>query len=188
MARNYNAIHYMQNKLSGFDQHFVNAVVRAFNILNDTQSSNECMSMSACLYVIAKKYGYSPELCYGLCKYEGYDFYHAWIEINNTIIDLAIYGNINFSPYSLWDNKLDTPLIGSYEELPVHYGKYQFDEDWLTSNISIVTGKTLEQYMDGLPQNAMWKMVCKILDITPSKTIVNELRLYSKDMLFDKTL
>ena len=186
MSRNYNAIHYIQENLAEYDKHFVDAVIKAFNTIHEKLEPDGCLSTSAILYIAAKKYGYDPELCYGCCELEEKQFYHAWIEINNTVIDLSIYGNVNFSPFSLWNTKMDVPYIGSYSDSAIKYGKYTFDEDYRMSQISTVEGKSLEQYMDGLPQNAMWKLACRYLDLALSKQVIDELRSYCKDVGFNK--
>ena len=90
MSRNYTAIHYIQEQLKGFNPKFVDCVVRCFNLIEQNQEPNGCLSNSIALFICAKEYGYEPLLCYGLCKFDGKEFYHAWIEIDNTVIDMAI--------------------------------------------------------------------------------------------------
>lgn len=112
MSKNYEVIHYIQKELESFDFEFVNCVIRCFNFIEEYHEPNGCLSNTVALYICAKKYGYNPIICYGLCKLDGRDFYHAWLEINGTIIDLSIYGNVNYSPYSMWDYKINLPYIG----------------------------------------------------------------------------
>lgn len=184
MSKNYKAIHYIQEQLKNFDIGFVNCVVRCFNFIETKKEPDGCLSNTAALYICAKSYGYNPTICYGLCSIDGNDFYHAWLEVNNVIIDLAIYGNVNYSPCSMWDYEFDTPYIGKYDNLQISYGKFKFDQDWNKSLISRIEGKTLMQYMDGSPQYRMWKLVCKFMDKTLTKDLLQQLRKYAENVQF----
>ena len=186
MSSNYTAIHYIQEHLKGFNPKFVDCVVRCFNLIEQNQEPDGCLSNSMALFICAKEYGYEPSLCYGLCEFEGKKFYHAWLEINNIVIDISIYGNVNYSPFSMWDNKLDTPYIGSYEDSAVQYGKFKFDDDWSDSMIAQAEGLSFEQYMNGLPRNAMWKIVCKFLDKTPTNNLVEHLKTHIKNKFIER--
>lgn len=176
MSRNYTAIHYIQDKLKDFNPKFVECVVRQFNMIDINKESDGCLSNSVVLYICAKEYGYNPKLCYGLCSYKNKDFYHAWLEINNIIIDLSFYGNVNFSLYSMW-TKVDVPYIGSYKNSDVHYGKFEFDDDWKSSLISAVEGWSFIKYMDGMPQNAMWKILCKCKEFDSLQNFTNKINI-----------
>ncbi len=77
------------------------------------------------------------------------------------------------------------PYIGPYESARVKYGKYVFDEDWANCGISIIENKTLDWYMNALPQDAMWKIVCIYLDVEPTAQTISELKLYANDVKFE---
>lgn len=173
--KNYAAIHYIQEQLRDFNPKFVNCVVRCFNYMDNNRIPDGCLSNTVVLYVCAKEYGYRPELCYGLCSLFGIQFYHAWLEMDGTVIDLAIYGNVNFSPFSLWDFVLDTPYIGSYVDSVVEYGKFVFDEDWKISQISKMEGMSLEQYVNNAPENCVWKQIFSTMDKTPTRNLKEHL-------------
>lgn len=181
MARNYVAIHYIHDKLKGFDSKFIDCVTRCFNFTDHFQLPDGCLSNSVALYICAKKFGYNPTLCYGLCRLEEKEFYHVWLDIEDTIIDIGIYGNVNFNPLLSNCHKLDTPYIGSYENRNIYYGKFEFNENWRYSQIYQAEGKTFEEYMDGLPHNTMWKIVCDFLDKAPTRKLINNLRNYVKN-------
>lgn len=186
MSRNYNAIHYIQAQLKGFNPKFVDCAVRCFNLIEQNQEPNGCLSNSIALFICAKEYEYKPSLCYGLCEFDGKGFYHAWLEIDNIVIDMSIYGNANYSPFSMWDNKLDTPYIGSYEDSVIQYGKFKFDDDWSDSMIAQAEGWSFERYMNEVPQNAMWKIVCKFLDRTPTNNLVEYLKTHIKNKSIER--
>jgi len=186
MSRNYSAIHYIQNQMKDFDPKFVDCVVRCFNMIDQTHEPDGCLSNSIALFICAKEYGYNPVLCYGLCELNQKEFYHAWLEIDNIVIDMSIYGNVNFSSYSLWDNKLDKPYIGSYEESATHYGKFEFDKNWRNAMIAKAEGLSFTQYINMAPNNAMWKLVCKILDKTPTQNLVKHLETHIKNNIIKR--
>ena len=177
MSKNYKAIHYIQNKLKNYNPNFVKCVLRQFEMIDSTEEPDGGMSNSAVLYICAKEYGYNPKLCYGLCGYEDKKFYHTWLEIDDIVIDLSIYGYTNFGLFScFFTNKMEVPYIGPYKNDKVQYGRFRFDEDWSHAAISFVEGLSLEKYMDGLPENAMWKYLCIIMDKEPSIEFVNHCR------------
>lgn len=186
MSKNYLVIHYIQQQLKDFNPKFVDCVVRSFNYLEAIKADRDCLTNTIALFLCAKKLEYNPNICYGLCKFQDKPFYHVWLEINEIIIDIAVYGNVNYSEYSMWDCKLETPYIGKYEYSPIYYGKFKFDEDWKDSLISKIEGWTVLQYMNAAPQNAMWKLVCKFLDITPTSQVVDELSSYIKDIKIER--
>lgn len=182
MSKNYKGIHYIQEQLKDFDKSFVNCVIRCFNLIEENKEPDGCLSNTTALYICTKSCGYNPIICYGLCNLDGRDFYHAWLEINDTIIDLSIYGNVNYSPYSMWDYKISLPYIGKYDDSKISYGKFKFDEDWNKSLISQVTGKPLIQYIDSAPQYGMWRLVCRYMNKTLTKELFWQLRSYAENV------
>lgn len=184
MSKNYKGIHYIQEQLKDFDKSFVNCVIRCFNLIEENKEPDGCLSNTTALYICAKSCGYNPIICYGLCNLDGRDFYHAWLEINGIIIDLSIYGNVNYSHYSMWNYKIDTPYIGEYDNSKILYGKFKFDQDWSKSSIGQIAGKTLIQYMNGSPRYGMWKLVCKFMDKTLTKDLLQQLQKYAENVQF----
>lgn len=184
MSKNYKGIHYIQEQLKDFDKSFVDCVIRCFNLIEENKEPDGCLSNTSALYICTKSCGYNPIICYELCNLDGRDFYHAWLEINGIIIDLSIYGNVNYSHYSMWNYKIDTPYIGKYDNSKILYGKFKFDQDWSKSLISQITGKTLIQYMNGSPRYGMWKLVCKFMDKTLTKDLLQQLQKYAENVQF----
>ena len=111
---------------------------------------------------------------------------YAWLVINDTIIDIAFFGNINYISYSLWSFKAKTPYIGSYSDSTIHYGKFEFYEDYVDSSLSQVEGWTLEEYMNGMPMDTMWRLTCLFLNQTPSHSYIEHLKSYAKEIKFEK--
>lgn len=188
MSKNYTVIHYIQKKLEKFNPEFVECVSRCFCQIEESKEPDGCLSNTVALYVCAKEYGYSPKICYGLCSFQGKEFYHAWLEIDGIVIDMSIYGNINFCPFPTWDSKLDTPYIGTYEDAFLHYGKFVFDEDWPYALISRAEGWSVKKYMDTAPANAMWKLVCRYLGKTPTWELVDQLEPHIEGVRFERNV
>lgn len=184
MSKNYPVIHYIQNQLKNFNPQFIDCIIRCFNYEEQIKSHNDCLTGTVALYVCAKRYGYDAKICYGLCSLDNNEFYHVWLEINHIIIDIAIYGNVNYSPYSMWDLTLETPYIGTYEESQVQYGKFKFDNDWNSCPLSFIENISVLDYINMAPQNAMWKIICKFMDETPSKSLIQELKEYVNGISF----
>lgn len=173
MSKDYKSIKYIREKLDGFDPCFIDCVVRGFNHIFQTKEPDGCLSNTSALYVCAKKYGYSPLICYGLCKIGNEEMYHAWLEIEKLVIDLAIYGNINFPGYGnllarSQNIVLNTPFIGDYkdaENYHLEYGRFKFDAEWKDAAISQVEGKSVLEYINGAPNDGMWHLLRRYLDM-----------------------
>lgn len=177
MKKNPEAICYIQNQLKNFNPKFVKCVERCFNRVCEIEEDNGCFSNTVALYVCAKEFGYNPQICYGLCSFNDKEFYHVWLEIDGVVIDISIYGNINYSPFSLFDFCLQTPYIGNYEDSFVKYGKFVFDEDFPSSLIYSYVNLTVEQYIDYCPvKNAMWNLICEYFGENPTPNLLNHFR------------
>lgn len=178
MSKNKIALDYINTQLSGFKPEFVKCVTRCFEFIERIHQPDGCLSNSIAIFICAKYYGYEPNLCYGLCSFEGHPFYHVWLEINDIVIDLSIYGNVNFNPIArlIWKTQLATPYIGSYTNPYIHYGRFEFDNDWSITAIAQLEGCSFEQYMDGAPNGDMWDLVCQFLNEKPTPKVIMQLR------------
>ena len=180
MAKDYNAIHYIQNqaKKCNIDDKLLDLFVRGFNLIYNSQEADGCASNTTALYVCLKNMGYNPQICYGLCNTEkGFCFYHMWLELDRKIIDLAIYGNAKFSFLS--DELADiitTPIVlETYDESKIRYGKFVFDDDWKYAGISAIENMSLKEYINNAPNNGMKKLICRYMDVSPSTGNINKL-------------
>lgn len=185
MYRNQTAVNYIRQQMKGFKPEFVKCVIRCFEFIDSTHQPNGCLGNSVALYICAKEFGYRPKLCYGLCRVEWVSFYHAWLEINGTIIDPSIYGNINFNPKvrQSCQAMLNTPYIGTYKTSVINYGRFEFDESWKSAQISQAEGMSFEQYMDKDPNNGMWLVTCKFLNKLPVRKTIKHLRTLIKNVV-----
>lgn len=189
MAKDYNAIHYIQNQAKKYnvDDKLSDLLIRGFNIIYNNQEGDGCVSNSIALYVCLKNMGYNPQIYYGLCSIEnGFEFYHMWLELDNKIIDLAIYGNAKFS---FLNGELayiiTTPIVlEKYDELIVHYRKFVFDDDWKHAAISAVENMTLKEYINNAPNNGMKKLICRYMDVPLTIENINKLLDNISDLRF----
>ena len=174
MARDYKARKYITEQAAQCgDERISNALIRAFDMMYSNQDHNGCFSTSVALHVIRRSFGYDPKLCYGLCvSPSGKGMYHAWLELDGKVLDLAIYGNSHFSPYWI-DEPLGPVVFEDYNDTMMHYGNHEFDEDWNGSMISkAVEMGSIAKYITNAPHvnhpsgNGIWKMIFTILDET----------------------
>lgn len=154
------------------------AMTKAFNKMYAAKEPDGCLSTTVELFIALKYLGYKPRICYGLVvPPSDYEFYHAWLELDGKIVDIAIYGNAKFSPYSTFDVRFPI-VMGSYEanEQGMVYHPFTFDEDWHDALISKVQGMSVIEYCDKSPKQILWTFVCELLDMSPLKSNVDALR------------
>lgn len=180
MVKDYNAIHYTQNQAKKYnvDDKLAGLLIRGFNLIYNSQEPDGCASNTVALYVCLKNMGYNPQIYYGLCTTEsGFEFYHMWLELDDKIIDFAIYGNAKFSVLSgELAHIITTPVVlETYDESKVHYGKFVFDDDWKDAGISAVENMTLKEYINSAPNNGMKKLICRYMDVSPTIENINKL-------------
>jgi hypothetical protein len=96
MIKDYVARKYIVERASEYgDAKLTCVLVKIFDMICDNQEDDGCLSDSVALLVVIRSLGYDVKLCYGLCTSPGgLDFYHAWLEMDGRILDMAIYGNV----------------------------------------------------------------------------------------------
>lgn len=185
MGKDYEMIRYIRGRMEGFDERFVSAVVKLFGRMVEAREPDGCMSNSALLLACAKYCGYDAKLCYGLCSNGKHELYHAWLEINDCVFDIGIYGNSHFSPLYL-DEPLERPVINTkYENAPIHYGRFVFDEDWKEASLRGVEHLSVEKYFDNSERKILWQFVCTLLDMSPTKDNVDKIRESIKGIIIE---
>lgn len=178
MSRDYAALHIIQKQCdtNNITSPLKDYLQRTFNLLCQVQAHDDCLSTTVALFSLCRMNGIDAKICYGLCETDrGREFYHAWLEIEGKIIDLAIYGNLHFSPFHLEASCSDPVVMESYDYKPIHYGKFEFDGDWGGAAISIVDKLTIKDYLKAAPQDGMIKYICRIMDKTPTASLKQEI-------------
>lgn len=169
--RNYEMIHLIQ--AAGLPKDAQNVVVRAFNKMDGTKEPDGCLSISVSLCIALEQLGYSPLLCVGKFWVNGHDFYHAWVQLNGRVIDIAIYGNTAFSPY--WRDGIVKPQVNKeYAETDVKYEPFAFDDDFKDAMIAQMMGRSFYYYCDHAPKrNAIWNLIMYYLDTTSTAVLAS---------------
>lgn len=173
MGKNYDVLHYIRKQVSQYsnDNNLYNILARCFQNVESNREPDGCLSNSVALYIGLKEYGYEPQLCYGLCYINDSPFYHAWIELNNLVIDISIYGNINYNPYSPSRQEVAYPIIlEAYNTCYAEYKKFCFDSDWKYAKISRLENESLTGYINKAPNQGMYKLIAKIMGELPLQT------------------
>ena len=167
--KNYDMIHLIQK--AGLDKDAESVVVRAFNKMNDCQDHCGCLTISVSICLALEYLKFSPKLCIGKFWVNGHDFYHAWVELNEKIIDVAIYGNTAYSPF--WQDGIVKPQINvSYDDADITYEPFTFDDDFKDADISEMVGKSFFYYCDHAPKhNAIWNLILYFLDTSSTTTL-----------------
>ena len=165
MSKNYKVLHYIKEQVEKYngDSKLYDILSRSFNLINEYKDPDGCLSTSIALYICLTEAGYEPKIRYGLIKTtDNYEYYHAWLEMDDFIIDLAIYGNANFN--SLFDSNIiiEYPVVLEKFHNQLSYHAFLFDDDWQYSAISAAEHWTLYQYIMKAPMNGMHKIIGKI--------------------------
>ena len=176
--RDYALIHKIQ--ASGLPKDVENVVIRAFNKMNDCQDHCGCLTTSVSICLALEYLKYSPKLCIGKFWVNGHDFYHAWVELNEKIIDVAIYGNTAYSP-SWRDGIIEPQVNRGYDDADITYEPFTFDDDFKDADISKMMGKSFFYYCDHSPRhNAIWNLILYYLD-TSSPTTLSSIKELSRN-------
>lgn len=173
--RDYDAIHLIQK--SGLSEKATSAIVRNFNKMCSAQEPDGCLSMSAVNCLALAYLGMKPSVILGQVKIEDNYFYHAWVETDGRVIDVAIYGNTHFSPYVGLLPQVMPQVYKPYSETNVKYFPNKYDNDFNKWNGHIALGMNLKTYLDHAPKkNALWNLALYCLDLSPTAENVRKLK------------
>lgn len=127
----------------------------------ENRDDDGALSNSVVLFVCLRYLGLDPKICFGLCNRNtnGKEFYHVWIELDGKVLDISIFGTLNYSQFDL-ETKLHLPVImEDYDTAPFDYGRFVFDEDWNKSVISYGIQTTVFKYIHNSPYNCMYRLI-----------------------------
>lgn len=170
MSKNYDIIHFIQNRMGNMDNKVTSAVTRMFNKLESRNCYASALSTSITLYLAFKCLEFNPKLILGTIQYQGLSYPHAWLELDDKVFDLATYEDIQHHPVLKERGlKLINPQINiGYEEASqeICYYPFQFGDMWQLNNMQRLVGKTFEEYAKGAPYFDIYGDVCYILEIS----------------------
>ena len=181
MIKDYEARKYILERASEYgDAKLTCVLVKIFDMICDNKEDDGCLSDSVALLVVLRTLGYDAKLCYGLCTSpEGLDFYHAWLEMDGRILDMAIYGNAHFSPFWLDDRSIGPYVFENYDDTRVKYYNRRFDEDWNQCQLyTVIRMRSLKAYIDNAPNDCMWKLIFELLGEVNSRSRRKKLEKY----------
>lgn len=181
MIKDYGARKYILERASEFGNAKLTCVLmKIFDMICDNQEDDGCLSDSVALLVVLRSLGYDVKLCYGLCTSPGgLDFYHAWLEMDGKILDMAIYGNAHFSPFWLDDRLIGPYVFENYDDTRIKYYDRKFDEDWDQCLLyTVIRVRSLKAYIDNAPNDCMWKLIFELLGEAYSRSKRKELEKY----------
>lgn len=188
MERDYQTRKYIAKQTEGYNRKLTDVLTNAFDMMCKVGDHNGCLSTSVALHVILRSLGYDPKLCYGLCVTpEGQEIYHAWLELDGKVIDLAIYGNSHWSPF--WHGRqLNAVVLEDYANTELRYNDHKFDKDWDGCMISMIVNiGSIREYIKAAPRvphpsnNGMWSVIFAFLGETYSRSRHEELDRYISD-------
>ena len=170
MSKDYEMIHFIQERAKDVDTKIVNALTRMFSRLEERHCYASALSTSITLFLAIKflQIEVEPKLILGTIQYQGVSYPHAWLEIDEKIFDLATYVDLKYHPV-LQDRglRLINPQINiSYEDASkeICYYPFQFGETWVMANMSRLVGKTFAEYAENAPMFDIYVDVCYILE------------------------
>ena len=170
MARNYDIVHYIQDKTADMDDKVTSAIVRMFNRLEERKCYSSALSTSITLCIALKYLELNPKLVLGTVQYQGLSYPHAWLELDDKIFDLATYEDIQHQPV-LKERELTLikPMLNiDYETAAndICYYPFQFGDTWPMANMKRVVGKTWSEYAEESPYFDIWGDLCYILEVS----------------------
>lgn len=184
MARNYEMIHFLRDRMAGMDDKLIAAVVRMYNRLEERMIYSSALSTSITLFLAMKYLELEPKLILGTIQFQGLSYPHAWIELDEKIFDLATHEDIKYHPVLKdRDLRLVKPMINiDYEDAAeeICYYPFQFGGTWELANMYKMVGKTFETYIDEALYVDILADVCYILEVSEVPENLDFLRAVAK--------
>ena len=148
---------------NNFEDEVSDTILNLYDYIMEKKLIGACHALSAVLYVALNEMGYSPEIKVGECKYK-FDkpFDHSWVELNNKIIDLAI-----FMPFSGIVGQYGGPIIFNKDSFNMTDSQIQYgiNTGLPFSNETVYAIKTpISRYINGFPfeNNGLWTLLEQI--------------------------
>lgn len=140
----------------------IETIANLFRYMKEHQWVGACHATSSVLFVALSELGFEPVLCYGevVCG-NAFVFDHSWVEINNSVFDLACYMTLqNGLPVSnpvLFGNDIVTRTSPTL--------KYGISGRGLDMEARLVASMPFCDYMDGFPgeKQGLWGVLAKII-------------------------
>ncbi len=161
------------------DTDIADVCVRAFREMCGAKEPDGCLSTSAALYLAFQHLGLQTVIRMGQVEIEGHPFYHAWLEAERQVFDIAIYGNTAFNPWSrqLGIRPVMPQINRAYCETDIPYFPNKFDEDFKAAGIAPMYMVPLIDYCDHSPkENAIYEEALSYLNLPVTPEQIKEIR------------
>jgi len=179
MSKNYEVLHYIQDKLINYNPKLSNAVQRLFNIEDQSMQAGGCVIDSVVIALLFKKFGIDVDIHLGeMCADGHQDALHCWLTLDNQIIDFGIYGNSKYNP-CYRGPQFNHPLIFEGNAC-IKYVDGTTDPSWLTD----LSGIAIIDYMNRCPKDRVRKLFLKALELKEVNTNFDMVNVLAKDMYF----
>lgn len=179
MSKNYEALHYIRDRLMNYDPKLSNAIQRLFNIEDQSMQAGGCVIDSIVIALLFKKFGIDSDIHLGeICADGHHDALHCWLTLDDQIFDFGIYGNSKYNP-CYRGPQFNHPLIFE-DNTGVKYADGTTERSWLTN----LSGMPIIKYINGCPQNRVRKLFLKSLELRDVKENMNMIDALAKDMYF----
>lgn len=156
----------------------------ALKFVIENQESSGSVVVSACIYAALKHLGICSEIVHGVVTCNDVSFFHSWIEIENKIVDVAIFGTLNYKGIS----HLEAPVIMKCRDEALALGLTYFEKEevplevWENNPVNKMLGASVLKFLDQIEDRKAWVLVCKMLNESPTETLVNKIR---GELLYD---
>lgn len=187
LMKNYETIHFIQENMQRLNNEAATSIItRMYNRLEERKCYASALSTSISLYIAMRHIRLDPKLILGTVQFQGLSYAHAWLELDEKIIDLAIHEDVKYHPVLSSRNleTVDPQIYISYEDAAIKetktqnvcYYPFQFGDTWEMSNMKRVVGKTFEGYAEESPMFDIWLDVCYILDISETQENIDQIK------------
>ena len=180
------AIRYIRERLEPASKEFRTYVIRCFKHMDEYTEPQGNILYSCILYVCAKLIGYCPIIVFGKCHIsDRVAFYDVWLEIDGHIIDMGLYGNVNFGEVSGYGCRATSPFIGDYDDENIKYDRFIIGDDWKDHYLHAAENMTISEYFDNAPDDLAWHLLFDVLGWEHNRENVERiLNLIGNDVIF----
>ena len=165
MAKNYEALHYIRDQLSGYTEDASIAIQRLFDIEDRNRESQGCVIDSVIAKLILKKFGIESKIHLGEFTTDNYHwFHHCWLTVSGKVVDMGIYGNSTYN--ERYRGKLvKSPIVLENPEFAQYKDGTNDRFGWILG----LSGISFSEYTKNCPGDRVYKIFCKSLDILENK-------------------
>lgn len=144
----------------GYNSEIADVVKNLFDYMVNRQLFGGCHALTSVMFVALNELGYKPKLLVGECYKNGTKpFDHSWVELDNKIIDLAIY-----YPLTLAVNSISGPIVFGYDMLTMKTSSLNYGiNTGLPFSVQTINAmnRSITEYMNNYPmeKGGLWRVL-----------------------------